>query len=77
LCSEATTSIEQREELKSKWRSWLERKISSETNRDHVTKWEQLLYNNHSSNPDLENNEIVINKTEGNVDTDKENFSTL
>ena len=66
---------DQREELKSKWRSWLERKISSETNRDHIPKWEQLLYNNHSSNPDLENNQIGINQTEENVDTEEEHCS--
>lgn len=66
---------DQREELKSKWRSWLERKISSETNLDHIAKWEQLLYNNHSSNPDLENNQIVFNQREGNVDTEDEKIA--
>lgn len=41
----------QREELKSKWRSWFERKISSETDREEKSKWKQLLATNRFSYP--------------------------
>ncbi|CAC5418367.1 unnamed protein product [Mytilus coruscus] len=57
----------QREELKSKWRCWYERKISSESNREEIPKWKQLLAthrfsfpkNDDAEYPEVTNPEVI------------------
>lgn len=57
----------QREELQSKWRCWYERKISSETNREEIPKWKQLLATHRFSSlknddgeyPEVTNQEVI------------------
>ncbi|XP_052103569.1 uncharacterized protein LOC127737076 [Mytilus californianus] len=57
----------QREELQSKWRCWYERKISSESNREEIPKWKQLLAthsfsfpkNDDAEYPEVTNPEVI------------------
>lgn len=62
----------QREELKSKWKSWFERKISSEMDKDEKSKWKQLLATNRFSYPkaDYPGSGTKTNEQNGEISND-------
>lgn len=68
----------QREELQSKWRCWYERKISSETNREEIPKWKQLLATHRFSFPKNDDEEYSeVTNQEGFDIEDDFNENTL